>query len=132
MAGYANPEALVETEWLEARLKDPNVRIIEVDEDTSAYDKGHIPNAVGWNWNTDLHAPVGRDYVDQAGLGALLGKAGVGPDTTVILYGGNNNWFAAYAYWVLKYLGFDNVKLLNGGRKKCPRLPGRGPGPSEG
>jgi len=118
MAGYANPEALVETEWLEARLKDPNVRIIEVDEDTSAYDKGHIPNAVGWNWNTDLHAPVGRDYVDQAGLGALLGKAGVGPDTTVILYGGNNNWFAAYAYWVLKYLGFDNVKLLNGGRKK--------------
>ena len=118
MAAYANPEALVETDWLETRLKDPKVRIIEVDEDTAAYDKGHIPNAIGWNWNTDLHAPVGRDYVDQAGLEALLGKAGVGPDTTVILYGGNNNWFAAYAYWLLKYLGFDDVKLLNGGRKK--------------
>ena len=118
MADYANPEALVDTDWLEGHLQDPGIRIVEVDEDTTAYEKGHIPGAVGWNWNTDLHAPVGRDYVDQEGLSALLRKAGVAPDTTVILYGGNNNWFAAYAYWVLRYLGYGNVKLLNGGRKK--------------
>ncbi len=118
MAEYANPDALVETDWLERNVNDPNIRVIEVDEDTSAYEKGHIPGSVGWNWTTDLHAPVVRDYVDQAGLSALLQKAGVGADTTVILYGGNNNWFAAYAYWILRYLGFGNVKLLNGGRKK--------------
>jgi thiosulfate/3-mercaptopyruvate sulfurtransferase len=118
MAGYANQDALVETDWLEANANDPGIRVIEVDEDTEAYDKGHIEGAVGWNWTTDLHAEVGRDYVDQAGLSELLSKAGVGPDTTVILYGGNNNWFAAYAYWLLKLRGVDNVKLLNGGRKK--------------
>jgi thiosulfate/3-mercaptopyruvate sulfurtransferase len=118
LTDYANPDALVETDWLEERADDPNLRIIEVDEDTSAYEKGHIKKAIAWNWTTDLHQPVGRDYVNQQGLSELLGKAGVGPDTTVILYGGNNNWFAAYAYWILKYLGFDNVKLLNGGRKK--------------
>jgi thiosulfate/3-mercaptopyruvate sulfurtransferase len=118
MGGYARPETLVETDWLEEHLTDPGIRIVEVDEDTTAYEKGHIAGAVGWNWSTDLHASVGRDFVDQEGLSALLGQAGVGPDTTVILYGGNNNWFAAYAYWLLKYLGFDNVKLLNGGRKK--------------
>ena len=118
MAGYANPDVLVDTDWLEEHLDDPNVRVIEVDEDTTAYEKGHVRGAVGWNWNTDLHAPVGRDYIDQQGLSRLLQQAGVGPDTTVVLYGGNNNWFAAYAYWLLRYLGFDNVKLLNGGRKK--------------
>ena len=118
MAGYANPDALVETDWLEEHVNDPDIRVIEVDEDTEAYEKGHIQGAVGWNWTTDLHTEVGRDYVDQAGLSELLSAAGVGPDTTVILYGGNNNWFAAYAYWVLKLRGFDDVKLLNGGRKK--------------
>ena len=118
MAGYANPDALVETQWLEANVKDSGIRVIEVDEDTEAYEKGHIEGAVGWNWTTDLHADVGRDYVDQAGLSDLLSRAGVADDTTVILYGGNNNWFAAYAYWLLKVRGFDNVKLLNGGRKK--------------
>src|SRR6266540_1929551 len=118
MSEYTNPDVLVETGWLEERLDDPNIRIVEVDEDTQAYEKGHIPNALGWNWNTDLHAPVGRDYVDQEGLANLLQKAGVGPDTTLVLYGGNNNWFAAYAYWLLRYLGYGNVKLLNGGRKK--------------
>ena len=118
MADYTNPGALVDTDWLEQNLSDPGIRIVEVDEDTDAYQKGHIPGALAWNWNTDLHAETGRDYVDQEGLSRLLQQAGVGDDTTVILYGGNNNWFAAYAYWLLRYLGFSNVRLLNGGRKK--------------
>jgi thiosulfate/3-mercaptopyruvate sulfurtransferase len=118
MGEYAKPDALVSTDWVEEHVGDPNVRIIEVDEDTSAYDKGHIPGAVGWNWSTDLHTKVGRDYVTQAELSELLSGAGVGADTTVVLYGGNNNWFAAYAYWILKLRGFDDVRLVNGGRKK--------------
>jgi thiosulfate/3-mercaptopyruvate sulfurtransferase len=118
MGGYARPDALVETDWLEEHVDDPAIRVIEVDEDTEAYEKGHIQGAAGWNWTTDLHAEVGRDYVDRAELSELLSRAGVGADTTVILYGGNNNWFAAYAYWVLKLRGFEDVKLLNGGRKK--------------
>jgi thiosulfate/3-mercaptopyruvate sulfurtransferase len=118
MGEYANPDALVETDWLKERLDDPGIRVIEVDEDTEAYEKGHIRGAVGWNWSTDLHAEVGRDYVDQDGLTKLLNAGGVDEDTTVVLYGGNNNWFAAYAYWILKLRGFDAVKLLNGGRKK--------------
>jgi thiosulfate/3-mercaptopyruvate sulfurtransferase len=118
MSEYANPDVLVDTDWLDEHLDDPNVRVIEVDEDTTAYDKGHIRGAVGWNWTRDLHTPIGRDYVDRDGLSKLLSEAGVGPDTTVVLYGGNNNWFAAYAYWILRLRGFDRVKLLNGGRKK--------------
>jgi thiosulfate/3-mercaptopyruvate sulfurtransferase len=118
MAEYAKPDVLVDTDWLEEHLGDPNVRVIEVDEDTTAYEKGHIQGAVGWNWTTDLHTEVGRDYRDQAGFSGLLSAAGVGPDTTVVLYGGNNNWFAAYAYWLLKLRGFDDVRLLDGGRKK--------------
>jgi thiosulfate/3-mercaptopyruvate sulfurtransferase len=118
MTEYANPDVLVETDWLQEHAGDPAVRIVEVDEDTTAYEKGHIVGAVGWNWSTDLHAEVGRDYVDQAELSRLLSAAGVGSDTTVVLYGGNNNWFAAYAYWILKLRGFDAVRLLNGGRKK--------------
>ena len=118
MGEYAHPDALVDTDWLAERLDDPAIRVIEVDEDTTAYEKGHIHNSLGWNWFEDLHATPRRDYVDQRGLTELLREAGVGPDTTVVLYGGNNNWFAAYAYWLLRYLGFDKVKLLNGGRKK--------------
>ncbi|HEX3299607.1 MAG TPA: sulfurtransferase [Actinomycetota bacterium] len=118
MTDYANPDALVSTDWLEDHLDDPDVRVIEVDEDTTAYEKGHIRGAVGWNWNTDLHTSVGRDYKDQDGFAELLADAGVGDTATVVLYGGNNNWFAAYAYWLLKLRGFDEVKLLNGGRKK--------------
>jgi thiosulfate/3-mercaptopyruvate sulfurtransferase len=118
MADYAKPDVLVSTEWLEKHLEDPNIRIVEVDEDTTAYDKGHVPNAVRWNWSTDLHTEVGRDFQDQAGFSRLLSEAGVGSETTVALYGGNNNWFAAYAYWLLKLRGFDDVKLVNGGRKK--------------
>jgi thiosulfate/3-mercaptopyruvate sulfurtransferase len=115
---YANPEALVTTKWLEQNLSDPSLRVIEVDEDTSLYEKDHIPGAIAWSWSDDLHHPVRRDYLDRDGFSSLLAAAGVRPDTTVILYGGNNNWFAAYAYWLLKYRGFDNVKLLDGGRKK--------------
>jgi thiosulfate/3-mercaptopyruvate sulfurtransferase len=94
------------------------VRVVEVDEDVTAYAPGHIPGAVRWSWHTDLRAAVGRDFIDQQGLTSLLQAAGVHADTTVVLYAGNNNWFAAYAYWLLRYLGFDAVKLLNGGRKK--------------
>src|SRR6266513_2267451 len=118
MTEYANPGVLVDTDWVEQHLNDAAVRLIEVDEDTSAYDKGHIRGAVSWNWSTDLHTRVGRDYLDQDGFSQLLSGAGVEPDTTVVLYGGNNNWFAAYAYWLLKLRGFDSVKLLDGGRKK--------------
>src|SRR6266480_4585753 len=118
MTEYANPEVLVDTDWVEQHLGDGSVRLIEVDEDTTAYEKGHIRGAVSWNWSTDLHTTIGRDYLDQTGFSALLSGAGVEPDTTVVLYGGNNNWFAAYAYWLLKLRGFDSVKLLNGGRKK--------------
>jgi thiosulfate/3-mercaptopyruvate sulfurtransferase len=119
MSDYAKPETLVSTDWLEEHLDDPAVRVIEVDEDTNAYEKGHIRGAVVWNWTTDLHTTVGRDYRDQAGFADLLAAAGVGERTTsVVLYGGNNNWFAAYAYWLLKLRGFEPVQLLNGGRKK--------------
>jgi len=118
VSDYANPDVLVTTDWLEGHLDDPSIRVIEVDEDTSAYEKGHIRGAVGWDWSSDLHTEVGRDYVSRDELSRLLSEAGVGADTTVILYGGNNNWFAAYAYWILKLRGVENVKLLNGGRKK--------------
>ena len=118
MSEYANPDVLVSTDWLEEHLGDDDIRVIEVDEDTNAYEKGHIRGAVGWDWNSDLHTAVGRDYKDQDGFAELLANAGVTAETTVVLYGGNNNWFAAYAYWLLKLRGFDQVKLLNGGRKK--------------
>jgi thiosulfate/3-mercaptopyruvate sulfurtransferase len=124
MSEYANPGALVDTEWLAEHLDDPKVRIVEVDEDTTAYEKGHIRNAVGWDWSTDLHDTLRREFVDQEGLAQLFQKAGVDDDTTVVLYGGNNNWFAAYAYWLFRYLGANRVKLLNGGRKKW-ELEGR-------
>ena len=118
MAEYTNPDVLFDTDWLEEHVDDPNVRIIEVDEDTTAYEKGHVKNALAWDWSEDLHHALNRDFIDARGLSVLLQRAGVGPETTVVLYGGNNNWFASYAYWLLKYLGFDNMKLLNGGRKK--------------
>jgi thiosulfate/3-mercaptopyruvate sulfurtransferase len=118
MTEYAKPDVLVDTDWLEAHAGDEGIRVIEVDEDTAAYDKGHVAGAVGWNWTTDLHAKVGREYLSQDELADLLSRAGVADGTTVVLYGGNNNWFAAYAYWILKLRGFDAVKLVNGGRKK--------------
>ena len=118
MADYANKDVLVETDWLEAHLDDENVAIVEVDEDTQAYEKGHIPNAIALNWETELHDPLRRDFVSREDLAELLGQRGVSSNDTIVLYSGNNNWFAAYAYWLFKYRGIDNVKLLNGGRKK--------------
>jgi thiosulfate/3-mercaptopyruvate sulfurtransferase len=115
---YAKPDSLVDTDWLVANLGDPKLRIIEVDEDTEAYTRSHIPGAIAWDWSKDLHHPIRRDYLDRGGLEDLLSRSGVDSDTTVILYGGNNNWFAAYAYWLLKLRGFDSVKLLDGGRLK--------------
>jgi thiosulfate/3-mercaptopyruvate sulfurtransferase len=111
-------EVLVDAEWVEAHLSDPDVVIVEVDEDTSAYEKGHIAGAVRLDWTTDLQDPVKRDFVDRATFETLLSERGIGNDDTVVIYGGNNNWFAAYAYWYLKLYGHGDVRLLDGGRKK--------------
>jgi thiosulfate/3-mercaptopyruvate sulfurtransferase len=118
MTNYANPDVLVETDWLEQHLGDSNLAVIEVDEDTTAYEKGHVPSAIAINWATELHDHPRRDFVSGEQLARLLGERGVSSDDTIILYSGNNNWFAAYAYWLFKYRGIENVKLLNGGRKK--------------
>jgi thiosulfate/3-mercaptopyruvate sulfurtransferase len=111
-------EVLVDAEWVEAHAGDPGVVLVEVDEDTSAYDKGHIPNAIKIDWKQDLQDPVRRDFVDRVGFEKLLSERGISNDDTVVLYGGNNNWFAAYAYWYFKLYGHQDVKLLDGGRKK--------------
>ncbi|MBY8880955.1 sulfurtransferase [Actinacidiphila acidipaludis] len=111
-------DVLVDADWVEAHIDDPKVVIVEVDEDTSAYDKNHIRNAVRIDWKKDLQDPVRRDFIDQAGFEALLSAKGIANDDTVVLYGGNNNWFASYAYWYFKLYGHDSVKLLDGGRKK--------------
>ena len=111
-------DVLVDADWAEAHIGDPGVVIVEVDEDTSAYDKGHIPTAIKLDWKKDLQDPVRRDFVDQTGFEALLSERGISNDDTVLLYGGNNNWFAAYAYWYFKVYGHDKVLLLDGGRKK--------------
>ena len=111
-------DVLVDAEWVEAHRGDPGVVLVEVDEDTSAYDKGHIRNAVKIDWKKDLQDPVRRDFVDKAGFEALLSERGISNDDTVVLYGGNNNWFAAYAYWYFRLYGHRNAKLLDGGRKK--------------
>ena len=109
---------LVSAQWVEDNLNTDGIVIIEVDEDTTAYDKGHIPGAIKLDWTTDLQDQVRRDFVNKAGFEALLSERGVSNDDTVILYGGNNNWFAAYAYWYFKLYGHSDVKLLDGGRKK--------------
>src|SRR5690242_3829707 len=110
--------ALVSAEWVAEHLDDPKVVLIDVDEDTSAYDKGHIEGAIKLDWTTDLQDQVRRDFVNKEQFEALLSSRGVANDDTVVLYGGNNNWFAAYAYWYFKLYGHDRVKLLDGGRKK--------------
>jgi thiosulfate/3-mercaptopyruvate sulfurtransferase len=115
---------LVSAEWAEQNLDTDGVVFVEVDEDTTAYDAGHIPGAVRLDWRSELQDPVVRDFVDRAGFEKLLSAKGIGNDDTVVLYGGNNNWFAAYAYWYFKLYGHQDVKLLDGGRKKW-ELDGR-------
>jgi thiosulfate/3-mercaptopyruvate sulfurtransferase len=111
-------QALVTADWVAEHLDDPSVVLVEVDEDTTAYDGGHIKGAIKLDWKTDLQDPVRRDFVNKEQFSALLSDRGVSNDDTVVLYGGNNNWFAAYAYWYFKLYGHTDVKLLDGGRKK--------------
>jgi len=118
MAEYAHPEVLVTTDWVAQNLTNPKLRIVEVDVDTSGYDQGHVPGAAGWNWQTELQDTVRRDLIDTAAFEQLLGRTGISNDTTVIVYGDNNNWFAAWAFWQLKYYGHGDVRIMNGGRKK--------------
>ena len=156
MSDNNRERVLVDADWVESHLADDKIVLVEVDEDTSAYDKNHIRGAVRLDWKKDLQDPVRRDFVDKAAFEALLSQRGISNDDTVVLYGGNNNWFAAYAYWYFKLYGHDDVRLLDGGRKKWeldsrelvpddrrapghdlhregpgpldPRLPGRGRG----
>jgi thiosulfate/3-mercaptopyruvate sulfurtransferase len=117
-------DVLVDADWIDAHRDDPNVVLIEVDEDTTAYHASHIRGAIRIDWRTDLQDPLRRDVIDRAGFEALLSANGIHPDDTVILYGGNNNWFAAYAYWYFKLYGHQDVRLLDGGRKRW-ELDGR-------
>src|SRR5688572_12578935 len=117
-SNYAHPDALVETDWVATHLKDAGIRLVEVDVDTAAYDQGHLDGAVGWNWQTQLQDQLKRTLATKSQFEALCSEAGINPDTTVILYGDNNNWFAAWALWQFNYYGHKNVKLMNGGRKK--------------
>jgi len=111
-------DILVTTDWAIEHLSDTNIRFIEVDVDTTQYEAGHLPGAVAFNWQSQLQDQLARDIISQAHFEALLGSVGVTPQTTVILYGDNNNWFAAYALWIFKYYGHQDVRLINGGRKK--------------
>ena len=116
MTNYAK-NVLVDADWAVAHLDNPNVRFVEVDVDTSAYGEGHIAGAVAWNWTSQLSDGVRRDIVSREDLSKLLSDSGIGPNTTIVLYGDNNNWFAAWAYWQLKLFGVEDVKILDGGRK---------------
>jgi thiosulfate/3-mercaptopyruvate sulfurtransferase len=118
MAAYSHPETLVSTEWVAQHAKDPKVAVVEVDVDTKAYDEGHVPGALGWNWQTQLCDTVRRDIIPQDALEALLSESGITPETTIVLYGDNNNWFAAWAFWQLQMYGHRDVRIMNGGRKK--------------
>ncbi|MFB2555993.1 sulfurtransferase [Herbiconiux liangxiaofengii] len=117
-AGYAHPERLVSTEWLEAHLGEPGLVVVESDEDVLLYETGHIPGAVKIDWHTDLNDPVLRDYIDGEQFAALVGGKGISRDSTVVIYGDKNNWWAAYALWVFSLFGHDDVRLLDGGRDK--------------
>jgi thiosulfate/3-mercaptopyruvate sulfurtransferase len=118
MADYAHPEVLVDTDWVKAHLNQPGIRLVEVDVDTKAYEAGHIPGAVGLNWQSQLNDGVRRDVISKEAFEQLMGACGIRPDDTVILYGDNNNWFAAFAFWIFKMYGHEDVKLMNGGRQK--------------
>ena len=117
-ARVAHPESIVETDWVAENLNDDNVALVEVDVDTAAYDQGHVPGAIGWNWTTQLNDTLRRDILNKEQMQRLLGGSGIARSTNVVLYGDNNNWFAAYAFWQLKMFGHRRVRLMNGGRQK--------------
>lgn len=116
--GYTHSEVLVDADWVQAHLNDPKVKLVEVDVDTNAYSEGHIPGAVAWNWTSQLSDNVRRDILSKDALEALASKSGISADDTLVLYGDNNNWFAAFAFWILKMYGHEDVRLMDGGRKK--------------
>jgi thiosulfate/3-mercaptopyruvate sulfurtransferase len=119
MAAYAHPDVVVENDWLAQHLSDPKLRVAEVDYDPAAnYAVGHLPGAVLFDWRKDINDPVKRDLLSGDALTALFHRTGINPETTLVLYGDFNNWFAAFAFWVFKYYGFQDVRILNGGRKK--------------
>lgn len=118
MSGYAHPEMLVSTEWVETHAADENVRVVEVDVNTKAYDEGHIPGAIAWAWNTQLCDTVRRDILSKRQFEELMSSSGITPDTTLVIYGDNNNWFAAWALWQATLYGHRDVRLMDGGRKK--------------
>ncbi|HET7037750.1 MAG TPA: sulfurtransferase [Thermomicrobiaceae bacterium] len=117
-SGYANPQLLVSTDWVQQHLNDPQVRVVESDEDPLLYDLWHVPGAVTIDWHTDLQTPSSRDFIDQPQFAELLGRLGIANDTTVVFYGDKNNWWAAYAYWFFKYMGHQDCRIMDGGRKK--------------
>src|SRR5436305_13053620 len=117
-SGYVHPEVLVETDWVANHLNDPSLRLIEADEDVLLYAIGHIPGAVKLDWHVDVQDPLSRDFVNQEAFEKLLGKWGITNDTTVVLYGDRNNWYAAYSFWLFSMYGVKNVKIYNGGRAK--------------
>jgi len=123
MTNYAHPEILVETGWVKQNLGKPEIKLVEVDVDTQAYDAGHIPGAVGFNWQSQLQDQVRRDIIGKQEFEQLLGGAGISPSDTVILYGDNNNWFATYGFWLFKLYGHKDVRLMNGGRVKWLNEP---------
>lgn len=118
MNEYAHPEVLVSTDWVKENLNNPKIKLVEIDVDTQAYQAGHIPGAVGFNWQTQLQDQVSRDIISKSAFEKLLGEAGISPDDTAVCYGDNNNWFAAYGFWLFKIYGHRDVRLMNGGRAK--------------
>ncbi|HJQ97583.1 MAG TPA: sulfurtransferase [Candidatus Polarisedimenticolaceae bacterium] len=118
MSGYAHPEVLVSTDWVKENLGKPGIKLIEVDVDTKAYEAGHIPGSIGFNWQTQLQDGIRRDIIGKEEFETLLSQSGVSANDTIVLYGDNNNWFACYAFWLFKMYGHKDVRLMNGGRVK--------------
>jgi thiosulfate/3-mercaptopyruvate sulfurtransferase len=123
MKSYAHPELLVSTDWVKESLGRPGIKLVEIDVDTKVYEAGHIPGSVGFNWQTQLQDQVGRDIIGKTAFEKLMGNAGISPSDTVVCYGDNNNWFAAYGFWLFKIYGHRDVRLMNGGRVKWLNEP---------